>query len=683
MGTAEGAATVDDPATNDASIRRMATFAVMTVDWSSQRKSYLDNFLNYALAVIPADSPTAFAREAVQPSILDRFNLDLPSNIVQQLVKRATRLGFLESVGEGAIRMTDKGRREVAPIPYTLKKLAKEQVEIADKFVQWAERELGLVVNRERATAMLLDYVETYYCSLMSLSENSGAGKLNLPRSEPSPGQKVAAAFVAAIAEADAESFESIANMARGSMMVSALYAPTLVDTTRGFRHTTIYLDTKIVLRGLGYEGEAARVSTDDLIQLLLRQGARVAVFDFTLREIRAVIDAVGQKAQSGSLWVARPGSVESYFYKINASNAIIEQHSVRVESKILDLGLHVDPTPSYDNHSYVIDEDEVESDLRRGNPYYRATALKHDVELIAAVVRARSGRARDSLEESRATFITMNSLVVNTARTVQKRHRESWPLVMFEMDVATLTWVKEPLAAPNLPKQQLLATSLGLTNPSNHDWSLYISEITKLLEGSQITDNDLVLLRQRYEMDQLAFVRAPGAMKESDQRAQIRVSIDAARSEVSAELTAPIRAEVEAGSARIGQLESSVAEQRALAQSRKSESDRLLKALIQPIWRRGAILKWLTVGGLVVVAAVAIVATFVPEIDLFLSSSSFGFVLVWVLRLIAAAAAITGGFTGTIISLGRRIERKYLLSALNGRAIEPSRASEVGMNIP
>jgi hypothetical protein len=354
VGNANQSESIDEPA--DAAIRRMTSFAVMTVDWSSHRSSYLDNFVNYALAVIPGDSPTAFPREAVRPSILERFNLPLPTGIVNQLLKRATKLGFLEEVTTEAVRLTEKGKREVAPIPYTLKKLNQEQATVIERFMDWVQIELGVTLTTERAEAMMLDYIETYYCSLMSLAETSSAFVRKLPQIEPTSEQKVAAAFIASIAESDEALFESVANMARGSMMVSALYSPTLVDTTRGFRHTTIYFDTKIVLRALGYEGDAAQQATLELVQLLKRQGARLAVFEFTLAEIRSVIDSVGMRARNGSMWTARPGSVESYFYKLDASNSLIEQHSIRVESKILDIGLQVDPKPPYDNHRYVID---------------------------------------------------------------------------------------------------------------------------------------------------------------------------------------------------------------------------------------------------------------------------------------------------------------------------------------
>jgi len=660
----------------------MAAFAVMTVDWAGQRRSYLDNFLNYALSVIPSDSPQAISRETVRPLIIERFNLSLPSNIVQQLLKRAEKLGYLESIDDRGVRLTEKGKREVAPIPYTLTKLAKEQQLLAEKFVEWALAELGIALARDLATSMLLDYVETYYCALMALSDGSGSAQLKLPKIEPSPEQKIAAGFVASIAESDSDLFESLANMARGSMMVSALYAPTLVDTTRGFRHTTIYLDTKIVLRALGYEGEPAEQSTIEFLQLLNRQGARTAIFEFTLREIRAVIDAVGQKARTGSMWMARPGSVESFFYKLNASNAVIEQHSVRVESKIGGLGLFVDANPPYDNHAFVIDESEVEKDLLAGNPNYRATALKHDVELIAAVVRARAGRARASLEESRATFVTMNTLVVSTARAAQKRANEVWPLVMFETDVVALTWVKEPLAAPNLPKQLLLATSLGLTNPGRQDWSMYIGELGRLLENSEISDNDLVLLRQRYEMNRLAFVHPPGQERDGDKRTQIRVSIETARDAITAELTAPIRAEAQANSTRIEELESTVDDERSRSDARKMEADRLLTVVLKPTWRNGTALKWLVIGAILLVAAGAILMTFVPESTAALQKIPLGGAVLWAIRLIAAVAALTGGFTGPVFKLGVTVRRRFILHELNRLNVDPGRASEVGFDV-
>jgi hypothetical protein len=667
---------------SDASIRRMTSFAVMTVDWSNHGRSYLDNFVSYALAVIPPDSPSAIARESIRPLIEERFNLTLPAGIVQQLIRRAIKLGFLAAVGELAVRMTDKGKREVAPIPYTLRKLAKEQSDLARHFADWASSELQIQFHPEQATAVLLDYVETYYCSLMSLADGDGSIRQRLPKIEPSAEQKIAAAFVTMISETDDDLFESIANMARGSMMVSVLYAPALVDSTRGFRNTTIYLDTKIVLRALGYEGDLAKQATQDLLHILGRQGARLAIFEFTLTEIRSVIDAVAFKSRNGSMWTARPGSVESFFYKIDASQSLIEQHSVRVESSILGLGMHIDPKPDYGNHRYVVDETEIEAALKSGNPNYRQSALRHDVELISSVVRARAGRSRQSLEESRATFMTLNSLVVFTARTAQRQYNEAWPLAMFEMDIAALTWVKEPLAAPNLPKQLLLATSLGLMNPETHDWSLYIGEISRLLESTAITDNDVILLRQKYEMDRLAFVNVPTRAGDGERKSSIKVSIESARAAVAAELTAPIRAEVQESTTRIGELESTLRSATAAAETQKMESDALARTLLKPVWKRGEWAKWIVVLALLFLAALAILATFAPGAATVLEAYPGGIFVLWGIRTVAAIAAVVGGVSGPIQRFGLYARRKYILSGLERTSIAPDRAAGLGFKI-
>lgn len=651
----------------------MTSFAVMTVDWSSQRRSYLDNFLNYALYVVPTDPSLAISRDAIRPLIIQRFNLILPANIVEQLVRRAVKVGLLATAGNDRVSLTDKGRKEVAPIEYTLKKLAKEQVELAERFAEWSLDEIGVLFDVPKATSILLDYVETYYCSLMSLSE---AGQpLRLPGIEPTPEQKVAAAFVAAMYGTEDDVFESVANMARGSMMVSALYSPALVDTTRGFRQTTLYLDTKVAFRAMGYESEAAEQSTLELLQILQRQGARIAIFDFTLREIQSVIHAVARKAQSGRLWDARPGSVDAFFYRMNASNAQIEQHSVRVEGRIAGIGVSVDSSPSYENHRFVVDEGEIEAALSAGNPNYHPEGLRHDVQLIASVVRARAGRSRNTLEESRATFITLNSLVVATARTAQYSFKEAWPLVMFESDVAALTWVKEPLAAPNLPKNQLLATSLGLTNPGKHDWGLYIGEIGKLLESDEITDNDLILLRQKYEMDRLAFVVAPGQSKDKSRRQQIRVSVEAARAAVTEQLTAPIQAEKD-------QVAEELRAERSEREAKSAEADRLLASILGPVWRNGALIRWGSAAALLLVAGLAVLATFVPQWEDFLERLPFGELILGAVRTIAVVAAVAGGLWGPIAKICDAARRRYILSKLQKLAVDPGRALEMGFDV-
>lgn len=668
----------------DPAIQRMVSFAVTTVDWSTQKRSYLDNFVNYVLAAIPAGTATAIPRNALRALIIERFNLYLPDQIVQQLVKRSIKLGFLRQITNAAISLTDRGKQEVAPIPYTLKKLAQEQAAVAEDFALWAKDRLGLSVTPEQATTSLLDYVETYYCSLMSLADGNGATMRHLPKVEPSPTQKLAAAYVAEVASSNPDHFESIANLARGSMMVSALYSPTLVDTTRGFHKTTIYFDTKIIFRALGYEGDSVGEGTRGLLALLRRQGARLAIYEFTLKEIRSVIDGVTHRATHGSLWESRPGSVEAYFYRMSASTSVIEQHSVRVEGEIRNLGLEIDAPPTFENHQLVVDESEIEEALRSGGPFYRPAALRHDVDLIAAVVRSRGGRARGTLEDSRATFVTLNSLVVDVARRVQKQYREPWPIVMFETDVAALTWVKEPLAAPNLPRHQLLATSLGLTNPGKQDWALVVAELGRLLDTSGITDNDLVLLRQKYEMNRLAFVPAQASHSEDERRRAAVATIDTARAEVAAELTAPLRDQLAEHKSKIDGLQSTIDADRTAAELSAASTKRLLQQLLSPVWRRGQVFKWAAITVLILAFLVLAVMTLVPDIERVLTSTLgiWGVVMIWIARIVSSGIAVVGGFWGPIRNYGECVRRYYLLGKLRKLEIQPTAAADAGFMV-
>jgi hypothetical protein len=275
-----------------------------------------------------------------------------------------------------------------------------------------------------------------------------------------------------------------------------------------------------------------------------------------------------------------------------------------------------------------------------------------------------------------------MNSLLVGTARSAQRRYDEAWPLAMFESDVATLTWIKEPLAAPNLPKQQLLATSLGLMNPSKHNWSLYISEITRLLDSEAISDNDLVLLRQKYEMDRLAFVSGPSISKDVDTKRNIRVAIEEARQSVTAELTAPMRAEVQLGAEKIGELEHKLVAERATAEMRKAESDGLLRPLLKQLWRRASITKWLMIGGAITLLALALLATFIPGASKFIASTPLGDFGVWAVRAVAVFAALAGGVWGPVAQVGEAVRRRFIVRGLQKLNLDPGRAAEVGFSI-
>jgi hypothetical protein len=209
--------------------------------------------------------------------------------------------------------------------------------------------------------------------------------------------------------------------------------------------------------------------------------------------------------------------------------------------------------------------------------------------------------------------------------------------------------------------------------NPSKHDWAMYIGEFTRLLENGDISDNDVILLRQKYEMDKLAFV--PKTADQNARKLEIRKTIEQATEAIAAELTAPVRAERDA-------LETELAELSTKVELDGRESDRLLKALLRPRWATGAAIKWSSLILIATVSGFPLLATFVPEWMEELGRTTNGDFVIWIIRLVSVAAIVLGGFAKYFETFASWLRKKYLLRALAKLDIQPDKAALLGFSI-
>lgn len=589
---------------------RLTGFAVLTVDWSDNHTSYLDNFIDFVLSSIVASSLGALSSHEITNALYDSYGIHLPERVVSQILKRGVKLSVLDKGVGNLFQATAKGQRKVSSIRPRLIELSGEQSKLVEAFAEWVRDKHQISLTEETAIEALVNYVDTYYGSLMSTAIGSGSIG-TLPPQEPSQLQWLSASFVKWASDNDPQSFAFLINVAKGSMLFAALFTPKLVQLDHQFNDTTILLDTKILFRALGYEGPEARDATLEYINLLVVQGAAVATFDFTLQEAKSVLGNSCQLAKLGKLWTSRPGTVGASYFLSNASPGQIDLDIAQLENHLRALNINVVMSPIYDER-YVVDEQEIEDKILAKTRSYRDGALRHDVNALAAIVRLRHGSARDSLENCRAVFVTLNTPLLMVAHEVQDLRHEPWHVAMHDTDIATLAWIKSPPSAPDLPKQLMLATCLSVLHPTDSRWQAYIQVFEDMLSKGEVTDSDVVSLRELYEKDNLFF--PPASNRSSNNiRANVVTSLEKVKLIEKETIESPLKQELLEAAEREAALRRDLEESQRvtaglMATRAREESDLRAKCKTQGKWTNRSVATALCL--------LLFITTFIPDLE-------------------------------------------------------------------
>ena len=651
----------------------ITSLAILKANWDQEGRDFIDNFVPFVLQSLRILSSRAGLVQ-IQASVKNEFGLTIPQGALSTILTRAVRRGAVEA-GQGTFELL---RREAGPGDFPNirdQALVHEQLVLA-RLVEFAGVSFNTRWSDADAEQALLQFVQERGASLLTTAERTS-------RVLPSDGAPPAAttilsSFVVHLHEQDAEGFACLETLVKGALLASALYFPDLGRLSHRFDRLDVFLDTRLVLHALGTAGSAAEMATRELLELAYQLGARLRCFDHTLAEVNGVLSSDASALRSKS--ALRTGSGESLEYLASAGwrPSDVELLISRLPSRLegLRVGVVSRPAPS---PSLPVNEAELDAALRSQISYRRDETVRHDVEALAGIFRLRMGEAAQHIESARAVFVTANTALVRASRAFFSRGvGEAIPLCFSDGDFTTITWLKKPLAAPDLPTKFILADAYAAVNPSGRLWQAYLDEAQRLEAQGGINAEDYFLLRYSVSAKRSLLELTKGS-PDAFGPATIPEILDrvraATRAELEPELAARAREQAReeavaaanrTGSALVGALSRAEAAERGLAAADAKRVEREAKYARIGVWSGR-----LVAGGcIIVLAAVVLAGLFLslpwPGVNLAPQLHVAGWVLLAVFFVVAALSLVGGvsllGMRRSLeVRVARRVERMLL----------------------
>ncbi len=478
----------------------LASLAYINVTWEASRRSYLDNFVPFALEVL------RIGRSAMSPSdirmeILERFGLDFPAPVVKGLTDRAVKERQVVRVPRSELVELAPGvAAKLADVGAQQRDFQRRQGSLIASLVEFAQTRFSLQWDPDAAEEALLAYVEAHAVPLLATTVR---GRNYTSAEDDNQGRGfVVAAFIAHILEADPVAFDYLDQMVKGSMLAAALYVDATGQVQRKFKATKLFLDTPICLRLLGHEGSEAREAVQSLVSIALAEGAHLACFTHTVKEMRGILQGAKGALRRAPGAESAPRGVASHYRDSGATAADLDLALANLERDLERHRVKVQDTPPHSSYLGV-DESALERALQKHVRYKQQTTLLPDLNSLTAIHRLRGGNSTSHLETCRAVLITNNHNVVRASREFFDSGAHEWPLVMLDSTVATLLWVKAPTQAPDLPRRQIIADCYSALAPSSSLWSRFSEEIDRLDQRGEIDAESVALLRYSHEAEQ------------------------------------------------------------------------------------------------------------------------------------------------------------------------------------
>lgn len=261
----------------------LTTLAVINATWQHQGRTCLDNFVPFVVEVMREDASRSWTEADVRDRLATTFGLLLPAKVVGALLRRSALRDRVKR-DHNQFTLTDRGSAEDrAKIGVAQADCRRKQKKLADALVLFANERFDFELNADAAEAVLAIYIERHAVPLLA-SATRGQNP-DAPQG-PVGEDYIIGTFVVDVVGQDPQLFEYLDQMVKGSMLASALYLNVEADIDRKFNDTTLFLDTPLILKALGFEGSQAESAILQVIQIAVRQGARIGALSTPSRKL-------------------------------------------------------------------------------------------------------------------------------------------------------------------------------------------------------------------------------------------------------------------------------------------------------------------------------------------------------------------------------------------------------------
>ena len=441
--------------------KEIVALAILKTNYD-EGKDYIDSFVPMIGDCIRELNKTAVTISEIQSKVDETFKLYIPQGAIKTILNRLKKKGYIT-------------RKESSQYMIDLKK-------VRINFNIYSKRE-----NNEREFNNLLqnlkgfsDKHEIFKKQNFSKEElkNTLLGYFNyqhygnIDNNLPS---MVIGQFITHITSSEPEIFKYFEKIYLGHAIANALYY--YQDTNKineKLSRLTIYLDTPILLRALGYSSEQNCTPILELIKILRKNNIRLRYFTHTLYEAQDLITAASHVKLENKIVSERADIIKWLVENESSSDIFIKNEEL--ENDLKKNGIIKKNTPTSDSN--FLSEIDITKDLKETFPYMTDIAISKDIDSITSIYNLRNAQECDNLPDCSYIFLISNSKLFSIFKKLSRKT----PLCILVSDLASFLWFSGYSSKTStLSKEIIYADAYTLMQPSEKKKKKYKSALEKI----------------------------------------------------------------------------------------------------------------------------------------------------------------------------------------------------------
>ncbi|MEI8174059.1 MAG: hypothetical protein WCH07_11350 [Deltaproteobacteria bacterium] len=382
----------------------------------------------------------------------------------------------------------------------------KKYLELLEDLRRYLQEKYRMIKTEEETERLFVGFVNEYDNDILLSIGNDRI----LPEIENTNVEKyVVASYVEKLVSEESQLVNTLESVLLANIHLNSIF---IVESGRrlSLGRTYVYLDTRLLLRLTGIEGEFRREEYLSLIEILHENKFNLRVFDVHLNEVMGILDDCVKWLENPKNYNPKYASrALRYFVETNSRVSDVLACKVRLDDIQQKYKISID-NHNYDldgQNQYMIDQSELHErikDIYGSNRNHFESQnvdemIWNDVKAIAAIYKRRKNICATSLKNVRAILVSNNRALAranreyNKARSVEQKYGE----VVTDTYWGTAIWLNTAYKETNFFRKKLIADSIHFTQMNPKLKERYLRNIEERHAHGEFTETEYYVLRE------------------------------------------------------------------------------------------------------------------------------------------------------------------------------------------
>lgn len=440
--------------------------AVLTAIWDDSHKDNIELVIPFVIDIIhnKYEVNQIIDEEYILEQLKKTYCFNkFPHAVLKTVLNRIKKKGILK-VKNKKYSLEKEIKEEALKFEEKLGKAKNDTSKVIEAITTYLREEMNENITSSDSEIFLGNFIATYGYNAY---ENINSVKAINRKTDVT--NYLIGEFICRESKLESDNFKLILRIIEGYMIANAIYLQIDNDNKASLKKLNCYLDTPLLLRILGYKTDEENESAKELYDLLTKYGATLNCFSHTFDEIHNILAYYKNNINKNKELTLE------YFDKEGYTEGQVEMAISVLENKFKDMKINIVEPPEYteDKYKNVIDVASLENKLTEhkktiGN-HLNPNSISNDVKSVCAINMLRNGRKFTKIENCTHIFVTpYQYLKIATKEVMTSESETGIGLIIDDLDLTTILWLKDFQNNDNLPKMRLVENALAATNASD-----------------------------------------------------------------------------------------------------------------------------------------------------------------------------------------------------------------------